>query len=98
MAVAPVAREERILAGEMRADPDGHGFLARRQMRKSRYLARGCESLHLDFEGADAPQRAIHLLQITQGGRGGVLHGLLSISALGSSAEAAGGFGQVLRA
>jgi hypothetical protein len=28
--VPPMAREERILSGEMRANPDSHGFLARR--------------------------------------------------------------------
>jgi hypothetical protein len=28
--VPPMAREERVLSGEMRANPDRHGFLARR--------------------------------------------------------------------
>ena len=65
VAVATMAREQHVLASEMRADADGNRFLSGRQVRKAGNLARGGEPLHLAFKQPYPPERVIHLLPVS---------------------------------
>ena len=66
MPMAAVTGEQDVLVREVRTHAHGHRFLAGGQVRKTRYLARSREPLHLVFEQADAPHGAVHLLPIAQ--------------------------------
>src|SRR3954470_12059090 len=62
--VASMAREQYVRAGEMLTNPDCHGFLAGRQVRKTGNFTQGRQPLDLAFEQADAPKCPVHLLPI----------------------------------
>ena len=64
--VAAMAGEQHVLAGQVRTNAHGNRFLAGRQVRKSRNLARSREPLYLLFEQTYPPQCAVHLLPIIQ--------------------------------
>ncbi len=66
VAMPAVTRKQHVLAAQLRADTDGDGFLPGRQVRESGDLARGCEPLNVTLEQAYAPERAVHLLPVSQ--------------------------------